>query len=467
MVYTFRSGKRSKSLEERGVYNTAVRHGSLASQIQQRNQYLNDVIDDILTPSSGAPSVFSTKDSGHPFATFKASTHDPYAWIEYSNAFGPIGLYRGGLDPAKMPVPNLSDPFGSASIFGPALTRYSYFSWPNINVPAPALSQQIVSTSVKNAVGAGMIASKNPWAPKADLAVTILELLQGDIPSVVKNLRHGLQGLQSLKKTLGSDYLNVQFGWVPLITDIQRAVETLFKLHLLLYGSDERRRSGRGELGTWSRMVTGRPDGGAKPVLGSIASPLFNNAGGSPYVINTKFSGPYGVISLPTDEGVGEYVRTHRVTADFRFSARFHRGAQPNGRERGFIERANELLGLEITPNVLWQLTPWTWLLDWASNLGSVAQNLTILDWSNVLLDYAYLTFQIETESSASFSSTGLITTSDKRFSYRLPKYISQHWRTVEKIREQASPYGFSVGWTGLNAFQLSILAALGMSRGR
>lgn len=155
--------------------------------------------------------------------------------------------------------------------------------------------------------------------------------------------------------------------------------------------------------------------------------------------------------------------RALELKADFRFSAKYHRGASPNSKERGFIERGTEMLGLEMTPSVLWELTPWTWLLDWASNLGSVAENLSRLDWSNVLLDYAYLTFVVKTTGSVSWQGPTQLSST----AYLSHSFISQYYKAEEKIREQASPYGFSVSWTGLNAYQLSILAALGMSRGR
>jgi hypothetical protein len=169
------------------------------------------------------------------------------------------------------------------------------------------------------------------------------------------------------------------------------------------------------------------------------------------------------VLIQPAQFTGGKFSRSTRITADFRFSARYHRGARPNSRERGFIERATELLGLEITPAVLWELTPWTWLLDWASNLGSVASNISLLDWSNVLLDYAYLTFVVKTESSVTWKGPTVISP-QLTVSHG---FITKGFTTVEKVREQASPYGFSVGWTGLSPFQLSIIAALGMSRGR
>jgi hypothetical protein len=151
------------------------------------------------------------------------------------------------------------------------------------------------------------------------------------------------------------------------------------------------------------------------------------------------------------------------IEADYRFTAKYHKGARANAIESRYIARATELLGLELTPAVLWELAPWTWLLDWVSNLGSLASNISLLDWSNVLLDYAYLTFVVKTTSQITWKGP----TQWSSLASVSHGYISQSYTSEEKIREQASPYGFSVSWDGLSPFQLSILAALGMSRGR
>ncbi len=456
-VYTYRSGKKSKLLSDEGnSYESIVRSGSLADQMRKRNEYLNQQIRDALTPTVGSTAAFScTGDTGHPFATFKLSATQPYGKVEAN-----YGAYWVKTDVAFtpfVPFPNFDDPFGVAiTDRHVGQSRFTYFSWPAGYIYPSGSPTEIVSNAVKNNVASGVIASANPWKPKASLAQTIIELLSGDIPTVTKNLRKHLYNLQSAKRTAGSDWLNIQFGWVPLVNDIRATIEVLLKLHMLLLGSDSYRRTRAGDLGSWSRFTT-------TPYSRDVSmSGPFSTSFASPYWKDYQQTGT--PLLAPGWLPVGEWSRSTRITADFRFTAKYHRGAQPNGRERGYIERATELLGLEVTPAVLWELTPWTWLLDWASNLGSLASNLSLLDWSNVLLDYAYLTFFVKTESSISWKGP---TVSDSgRFIVNHP-YLAQGYTSEEKIREQASPYGFSVNWDGLSPFQLSILAALGMSRGR
>jgi hypothetical protein len=457
-VYTYRSGKRSTQLSEDGnSYDSIVNTGSLSDRMRKRNEYLQQQIRDILTPTTGSTAAFAcTGDTGHPFATYKLSATQPYgrAVLNYSST----KLTTDVVFVPTVPFPNFSDPFGVAITDRTVGSgRLTYFPWP-AGYPYPTGSPtEIVSNAVKNSVASGVIASANPWKPKANLAQSILELMTGDVPSVLKNLRKHIYDLQSFKKTAGSDWLNVQFGWVPLISDIRDTVEVLLKLHMLLHGSDNYRRARGGDLGSWARITE-------TPYDRTLwyGSPLSPGSLTSPYWKDYQNTG-----TPPVSPGYipeGQWSRSLRITADFRFTAKYHRGAQPNSRERGYIERPTELLGLEITPAVLWELTPWTWLLDWASNLGSLASNLSLLDWSNVLLDYAYLTFFVKTESSISWQ--GSKSNDSGRFNLS-HSFIAQGYTSEEKVREQASPYGFSVGWDGLSPFQLSILAALGMSRGR
>jgi hypothetical protein len=462
-VYSYRSGKRAKELSQAGAYEARVQKGSLLNRLQARTQYLNEQIKEAVEPTTGSTSAFScTGDTGHPFASYKVRTFGNRLHYSYSNG---VDFLESDLCLSHfVPWPDISLPFGDAYRDGLPTERFTYFSWPSvgnyISNAAPGLSRQVVSTVLKNNIAAGVIASANPWKPKASLAQTVLELLSGDIPTVTKNLRKYVYQLQDLKKAGAKDWLNLQFGWVPLANDIRATVEVLLKLHLLLYAdeqSDTFRRSRGGDIGNWGRVV---PTAYSTAV--AFGSPLSPTSSGSPYLVNKK-----GVIppsAAPALPAFLSWSRSTSISADFRFTAKYHRGARPDGRERGFLERATQLLGLEVTPAVLWELTPWTWLLDWGSNLGSVASNLSMLDWSNVLLDYAYLTTVVKTTSSVSVKLPSSRLTSTARLN---GTYFATGYESIEKIREQANPYGFSVSWNGLSPFQLSILAALGMSRSR
>jgi len=452
-VYSYRSGKRSKDLEQQSEYDSFHKTDNLRDSLIKRKGELEKTISQIMEPQVGSNSVFSTTDTGHAFSSWKFKIEQPYGWQRIKTSGQEYAYFDICFPLSDVPIPDFSNPFGTGFTRGGAWNRFSYYTWPaaypyGASVPA---SQQILSRAVHNSLATGLIGSANPWKPKASLAVTIIELMTGDVPTVFKNLRKYLSDLQSLKRTAGSDWLNLQFGWVPLVSDVIDAVRVLFQLHMLLYGSASRRRKREGELGTWRRIDTTSPSDRGVYFGTILGSKVLKTSGNpqAPSPINAS----------------GSWSRTFTVTADYRFTARYHQGAVPNATENGYLDRATHLLGLELTPDVLWQLTPWTWLLDWASNLGAVSQNLTDLNWSNVLLDYAYLTYKVKTESATALWSSGRWTQGD--FVFEIPSTLFSRATSVETIREQASPFGFSAGWSGLSPFQLSILAALGMSRGR
>ncbi len=479
-LYGFRSGKRSNELLTGGSYASSVLSGrDLFSQLQARKKYLEDLIQSSFEPTNGPPSVFSTTDVGHPFATFKVRTHAPFARIFYKNA---TNDFTWDVCPsmAGLPYPNLTDPFGfsyrtdSAAV---PMGKQTYFAWPSTLTAfgnQASVSQQTIPNSLKQTLGAGLIAGTNPWKSKADLAVTIGELLTGNLPRILSRIGESLIKLKidwklqtgrelSKHTNPGNEWLSLWFGWAPLVRDIQAAIGVLYKLHVLIYdGSDsERRRFAKGDLVQMNRI---RTDGFTAAERSFQFTSALNNTTASPYFKNYEIVGP--AVGAPVPTGLeGEFAKTVSIQSDFRFAARFHRGALPNARERDFLSKALDLLGLDITPATVYQLAPWSWLLDWFSSLGNAVQNLSALDWSNVLLDYSYLTLKVKTISTSavtlpsSWGTGGSVSSSSP--------FITQRVEAVEKIREQASPYGFSVNWAGLSPFQLSILASLGMTRGR
>jgi len=118
---------------------------------------------------------------------------------------------------------------------------------------------------------------------------------------------------------------------------------------------------------------------------------------------------------------------------------------------------AKNVFGLNITPDVLWQLAPWSWAIDWFSNTGDVIQNVSQRATDGLIMRYGYLMEHTITKDTYSRpvspfkngSLTGSVT------------LVSE-----SKVRRRANPFGFGVSWEGLSPTQLSIAAALGLSRG-
>ncbi len=479
-LYGYRSGASAKQISTQGSYEQNVLKGKdLRSKLEARTAYLNGFINDSFKPQNGAPTVFSNTDVGHPFATFQVRTHQPYGHVSWRS-----GSYGADWDAfpnmTGLPFPDLTNPFGLGFRTGSGaaiLGKQAYFAWPTTLFGggfASPVNQQTYPLSLKQTLGTGLIAGTNPWKSKADLAVTIGELMTGNLPRILSRIGDSLLKLKidwklqtgkELGKHVnpGNEWLSLWFGWAPLVRDIMAAIEVLYKLHVLIYdGSDsDRRRFQKGDLVAMNRLRTdGFTDGERRFNFGSPFTGLTSN----PAMKDYKWSGFQEPLPLGPLIAEGVYSRTVNIRSDFRFTARFHRGALPNAHERSHLDKALELLGLDITPATLYQLAPWSWLLDWFSSLGNAVQNLSTLDWSNVLLDYSYLTVVVKTITTSSVTAPSSWGSGQYSMS---TNYMSQRVVQTEKIREQASPYGFSVSWAGLSPFQLSILAALGMTRGR
>jgi hypothetical protein len=118
-----------------------------------------------------------------------------------------------------------------------------------------------------------------------------------------------------------------------------------------------------------------------------------------------------------------------------------------------FASEADRLLGVKITPEVLWNLTPWTWMLDWFGNVGDILRNISILGQDSMVMQYGYMM--------------------EHKTIHRIHKCVDYYGQPVRtefhyetKRRVPATPYGFGLNQQSLTTAQAAILAALGMSRG-
>jgi hypothetical protein len=116
---------------------------------------------------------------------------------------------------------------------------------------------------------------------------------------------------------------------------------------------------------------------------------------------------------------------------------------------------ANYLYGTRITPAVLWEIAPWSWLADYFGNMGDVLTNLSAFGNDNLVCNYAYIMVHTKTTKSCSWFGTSV---------NNGPLQTSFDLVTETKQRLRAGPYGFAATG-GLSAHQESILGALGLSR--
>lgn len=277
-----------------------------------------------------------------------------------------------------------------------------------------------------------------PTSVVFDMAQFIGELREG-LPSIVPSL---LKGKVSFFKDLGSDYLNIEFGWKPFINDLQNAAKALLSAQQAISGpygpvhryhkvDDPQNVTVTTPSDTYGAPLTFIPNGWADAeIMRAIRHPNVSS----------------------TDIAVG-WNQTKTTTVDRKswFEANFFLlpkiGYDPNN----FLSRLDSLVNTRITPATLWELAPWSWLVDWGLRIGQALQTAERLADDRVHAQYAY---------GMSTTTKTVAIQSGSR------PYLSSAMRYTRKERVRANPYGFMVGgMTGLTTWQQSIILALGLTK--
>jgi hypothetical protein len=114
------------------------------------------------------------------------------------------------------------------------------------------------------------------------------------------------------------------------------------------------------------------------------------------------------------------------------------------------------LYGARINPEVLWKITPWSWLIDWFFSLG---RNISIANqwaYDAVVAKNAYIMLHQTQE----VRQTGTMFLKSGTRVYSLNRTMESKQRV-----SAGSPYGFSLNWNNLSPVQYGILGAIGITR--
>lgn len=285
-----------------------------------------------------------------------------------------------------------------------------------------------------------------PVKPRADAGQFI-----GELRDFTSMWKFAIKRFQDL----GSQYLNVQFGWKPFLNDIKKFIKLQHNVenHIRFVRKNNNKWIRRG--GSLRNEVTSTTS-----KVGCVAYP----------VLETYFY-PGGV-RAQSDRTV--------ITRDniwFDAVMKYYiRGLQVDSCKSVWSSKLlQKLYGFELTPSLAWELLPFSWLQDWIVNIGDILSNLSNSMYDNLVAKYSYVMRHRQTE----------ITYRDRQTIYRnepicvngryvgLTGYQVDSYPecravlTVEcKERERASQWGFgNEGDGGLSPRQEMILLALGISR--
>jgi len=125
----------------------------------------------------------------------------------------------------------------------------------------------------------------------------------------------------------------------------------------------------------------------------------------------------------------------------------------------GELSQARKILGLELTPENIWAITPWSWAVDWFTNAGSVIKNYQAFALDGLVMRYGYIMEHVVTKNT--YYHVGPILNCWGDSDAPTPMCFV----TETKKRRRATPFGFGLTMAGLTTRQKAITAALGISR--
>jgi len=122
---------------------------------------------------------------------------------------------------------------------------------------------------------------------------------------------------------------------------------------------------------------------------------------------------------------------------------------------------ALKLLGASLDPEVLWDLAPWSWAVDWFSSTGDVIHNLSAYASDGLVLRYGYIMEHSIVRDTYTYSGDlGIIPQAN--FTGRPADLVLISER---KLRRRSSPFGFGLALSELTTRQKAIITALGLNR--
>lgn len=299
------------------------------------------------------------------------------------------------------------------------------------------------SNSVLDAFGARAISAVIPTKPQSNMGQFMGEMR--DIPSIPRvkewrNIAHNFfRGYASKKRVserAASEWLNLQFGWIPFVSELLKFGQTVTNAERLMQQFD--RDSGRNVRRKFS-----------------LPSDTFTST--------TPLGDAYGVPVLVSPLNVSPGKRTQTFTYNRRrwFTGCFTYYVPPSGvdswsQQRRARQMLAYLYGVRATPDLIWSLAPWSWAVDWVSNAGSVIRNYSAFSNDNLVMRYGYVMEHTMAETTTTLTGA--------RHSGGRTVSCSMSFIQETKTRRRATPYGFGLNTASFSAKQWSIIAALGIS---
>jgi hypothetical protein len=357
-------------------------------------------------------------------------------------------------------VPSIHSSYGTAFEGWGYITKDSDVN--HIASKFPALSS---TDDELIAYGTTAIAKTRPDISPVNVTNFLVELRRDGIPFAAKLSKSRLEGIikryqdkaASAGKTSakeGSDiFLENTFGLQPFVSDLKDFVRMQSKgistLDNLLTNS-----------GKLIRRRYRFPDNNFYTTLGRAGANQFGfdsqfNWSNEGFFIN------YGDFRRPIYEPEFTVHTERKAWFSGAYVVHMPPDMEPVSRLRAAADKLRWDYGVGLDIDTVYNLIPWSWLLDWQLNLGDLITNVAKWQDDAVVLQYGYM--MEETKSTYMVSPVpGSQFNGNTTPIQRCPDMgIKVH----KKRRIRATPYGFGLTYGSLSDYQKAILAAIGITR--
>jgi hypothetical protein len=209
-----------------------------------------------------------------------------------------------------------------------------------VTLPLPTLTG-----SDLNAMGATAIARCKPTNSVGSAANFLIELYREGLPRIFGVTLWAEKA--DIARAAGSEYLNEEFGWKPLVSDIRDICYGIAHAHAVLkqYERDSGKVVRRRYYFPVEETETYIPIGVGSPVMFMETTQLYD------------FNQP--------QSPVFKMRHTYRkVWFSGAFTYHLPYGYNNRTAMGVYAGKASALLGLDLTPEVLWNAAPWTWAIN-------------------------------------------------------------------------------------------------------
>lgn len=322
------------------------------------------------------------------------------------------------------------------------------------NSGLPALPSYSAIRSIMVPLGSKGWNRFRPGKPIASVSQFIGELRQlpknpfrlagSTINSMARALRRNNRAgaVNEMRRAVGDHYLNYSFGWRPFLQDLEKIAD--FDSNLVAAMRQLRRDNGE----TIRRGGLIESD--------TTSTTPYEESGGATGYLDCPWSSAGGTRA---DRGYKTVTETTSWRCWFSAGFVYH---LPHENDPENMDRLRTYLkGGGISPSTVWELTPWSWLADYYTNIGDVLENWEASRELALAAKYCYVMYN-KTYTKTSHHRAWMTNVNWGQWSGAASSTSSYEL----KARTWASPYGLGFTNEGsLSNAQVANLQALGLSR--